>query len=375
MATHTEEHTQGNPPARIDPTSPYFLGPQDRPGDIITPVKLIASNYEDWSNAVRLALRARRKYVFVDGSIVKPAPPCTEEDWLTLHSMIVSWLLNTVSPEVRGTLSCYEDAAKLWNDLKERFSSVDGPRIHQVKTDLARCVQTKGMPVGTYYAKLQTLWDALNNYEPLIACKCNRCTCDVLGQHEKRRASERMHQFLMGLYSDFFGVTRSQLLLQTPLPTLNRAYQQVTQEERVRGMVQTQDERPEVLGFALRTDGKSVGRGTKVDKSGLICSYCKYSGHEVANCFELNGYPDWWGDRPRPGIKGTGRGRPVNTGSSSRNKPGAKAHAAVATDHTNKESNGGGSSSSVPLPGFTQEQWKSLLSMLGPSLEEADWNG
>ncbi|CAH9085475.1 unnamed protein product [Cuscuta epithymum] len=44
------------------------------------------------------------------------------------------------------------------------------------------------------------------------------------------------------------------------------------------------------------------------------------------------------------------------------------------------------SGTSTPLPGFTAEQWKSLLSifgnlppsndrMAGPSLEEADWDG
>ncbi|CAH9112536.1 unnamed protein product [Cuscuta epithymum] len=318
----------------------------------------------------------------------QPAPPCTEDDWLTIHSMIVSWLLNVITPEVKASLARYEDAAKLWGDLKERFSSADGPRIHQTKTNLARCVQTKGMPVGTYFAKLQSLWDDLNNYEPLIACTCGKCTCDVMGQHEKRRESERFHQFLMGLYTDFFGPTRSQLLTQTPLPSLNRAYQQTMQEERVRGFVQTQEERPDVMGFAVRTDGKGFGRGGKIDKSGLICAYCKYSGHEIANCFELNGYPDWWGDRPKLGIKGGGRGKSSSSGTG-RGKAPVKAHAAVADSAAENKAppvGEGSSNQSMPLPSFTPEQWKSLLTIFGnptgstdrvagPSLEEADWNG
>ncbi|CAH9137923.1 unnamed protein product [Cuscuta epithymum] len=237
------------------------------------------------------------------------------------------------------------------------------------------------------------LWDELNNYEPLIRCKCGKCTCDVLGQHEKRRESEHLHQFLMGIYSDFFGSTRSQLLTQPDLPTLNRAYQQMVQEERVRGIVQTQEEKPEVMGFAVRTEGKGAGRGIKQDKSGLQCSYCKFSGHDVTACFELHGYPDWWGDRPRLGIKGAGRSRsntsglPSNPGVS-RGGSMAKAHAAVAAEPAGKtlqqgESSGG---QSTPLPGFTPEQWSSLVSlfgnslptndrMAGPSLEEADLNG
>ncbi|CAH9117586.1 unnamed protein product [Cuscuta epithymum] len=122
----------------------------------------------------------------------------------------------------------------------------------------------------------------------------------------------------MGIYTYFFGGVRSQLLTQTELPTLNRAYQQMTQEESVRGIVQAQEERPEVLGFAVRTEGKGAGRGIKVDKTVLTCTYCKYSRHEITNCFELNDYPDWWGDRPRPGIKNAGRGRSTGSGATNR---------------------------------------------------------
>ncbi|CAH9091038.1 unnamed protein product [Cuscuta europaea] len=292
--------------------------------------------------------------------------------------MLVSWLMNTITPEVKATLSRYDDARRLWKDLKERFSSVDGPKIHQVKSDLARCVQTRGMTIGTYYAKLKMLWDDLNKYEPLIACTCSKCTCDVVGQHETRREKEHFHQFFMGLQQDLFGNIRSQLLGQTPLPTLNRAYQQVSQEERVHGIVQTEDERPDVVGFAVRTEGKGMGRGTKVDKARLICSYCKYSGHEISSCFELHGYPDWWGDRPRAVPKGVGRGKP-NTSEANRGKPSAKAHAAAVENSKMSQpstSTGDGSfGQSTPLPGFSVEQWKSLISTFGPSLEEADWNG
>ncbi|CAH9133140.1 unnamed protein product [Cuscuta epithymum] len=286
---------------KIEYTSPYYLGPQDRPGDFITPVRLTGENYDDWSSSVRLALRARRKFVFVNGVINEPQPPCTEEDWLTIHSMLVSWILNTISPEVKLTLSKFDDAKLLWNDLKERFSVVDGPKIYQVKTDIARCEQSKSQSVATYYGKLKVLWDELNNYEPLINCSCGKCTCKVNTLHEQRRESERFHQFLMGLSSEFYGQIRSQLLSQTPLPTLNRAFQQISQEERVRGMVQSKerDENNEVMGFALRSDIQGKLKYEKIDKSGLTCTHCKSRGHTSASCFEIKGYPEWWGSRPR----------------------------------------------------------------------------
>ena len=42
----------------------------------------------------------------------------------------------------------------------------------------------------------------------------------------------------------------------------------------------------------------------------MICNNCNRSGHESDSCFELIGYPEWWGDRP----KGTGRGAGRNKG-------------------------------------------------------------
>lgn len=30
-----------------------------------------------------------------------------------------------------------------------------------------------------------------------------------------------------------------------------------------------------------------------------IYNYCKKSSHEIANCFQLNGYSEWWGERTK----------------------------------------------------------------------------
>ncbi|KAK2972757.1 hypothetical protein RJ640_019405 [Escallonia rubra] len=57
-----------------------------------------------------------------------------------------------------------EVAQDLWTDIKERFSVVNGPRIQQLKTELADCKQ-KGLTIVNYYGKLKILWDELANFE------------------------------------------------------------------------------------------------------------------------------------------------------------------------------------------------------------------
>ncbi|GAA0157996.1 hypothetical protein LIER_38566 [Lithospermum erythrorhizon] len=57
---------------RIDQASPYYLGSGDQPGSLITHVVLQHDNYSGWSRAMLMALKARRKFVFIDDTITKP---------------------------------------------------------------------------------------------------------------------------------------------------------------------------------------------------------------------------------------------------------------------------------------------------------------
>lgn len=144
--------------------SPYDLNSSDNPGSIITQVQLRGENYEEWAKAVRTSLRARRKWGFVDGAVKKPNEDSPEmEDWWTVQSMVVSWILNTIEASLRSTISNMENTKEPWDDIKERVSVVNGPRIQQLKSELAECKQ-EGMTMVNYYGKLKMPWDDLGNY-------------------------------------------------------------------------------------------------------------------------------------------------------------------------------------------------------------------
>ena len=145
-----------------------------------------------------------------------------------------------------------------------------------------RCEQTKTMSIATYFGKLKVLWDDLAKYEPLISYKCGLCTCGVGKQHETRRENDRLQQFLLGLYSDYYTSLRSNLLSHDPLPSLNRAYQQISQKERVRGISQVRDEKPEVAGFAVRMENRAKPRLSRAEKAALTCTYCHQRGHDTS---------------------------------------------------------------------------------------------
>ncbi|MCI46014.1 hypothetical protein A2U01_0067254, partial [Trifolium medium] len=66
--------------------------------------------------------------------------------------------------------------------------------------------------------------------------------CGITLKLEKRGEEQRVHQFFMGLDDAVYGTVRSNLLVVDPLPSLNRIYSTMKQEERVRTITRAKEE-------------------------------------------------------------------------------------------------------------------------------------
>jgi len=128
----TEESNDDNFQRRT--ISPYDITTFDNPGILITQVQLKDKNYDEWARSVRTTLRARKRFDFIDGSIKKSMDESTDlEDWWIINSLLVFWIRNTTKSSLRSMISHVEIAQDLWNDIRDRFSLVNGPKIQQIK--------------------------------------------------------------------------------------------------------------------------------------------------------------------------------------------------------------------------------------------------
>ena len=166
-----------------------------------------------------------------------------------------------------------------------------------MKVDLADCKQ-RGMMIVGYYGKLKALWEELAMYEPLLSCTCTECKCEISKKLQKRHEEDRVHRFLMGLDDIIYGTARSNILACDPLPSLNRAYLIMMQEERGRTMARAVDERRDVIVLVAHTPYRGKGHGERRETN-QVCYHYNRTRHESNDCFQVIGYPKWWGDKPR----------------------------------------------------------------------------
>ncbi|KAJ4751619.1 Retroelement pol polyprotein-like [Rhynchospora pubera] len=296
----------------IDSTSPFYLNSSDNPGMSISSCILKENNYDMWVKVMKNALSAKKKLGFVDGTITEPTELPESELWGTCNHMLVSWLFNSIDPVLQPSIAYFETAKELWDDLRDRFSVGNAPRIHQLKSDIAAAKQ-QGQSVVTYYTRLKGMWDELSSYIKVPTCTCKGCTCNLTAVFLKEKEEEKIHQFLMGLEDSIFGTVRSQILGMDPLPNLSRVYSMVVQEERHRTVVRGRDDRREAVGFAVQVNRPEVNQHKGGAGERVVCTHCNKPGHEVSRCFEIIGYPEGWGRGGRGtrgrGGKGRGRGR------------------------------------------------------------------
>ncbi|KAJ3708504.1 hypothetical protein LUZ61_012209 [Rhynchospora tenuis] len=365
----------------IDGSSPFFLHASENPGTMISSCVLKGDNYDLWQKAMRNALRAKNKLGFIDGSVMQPADAGAPEAslWGPCNSMLVSWLFNSIDPALQPSIAYAETVKELWDDLKERFAIGNATRIHQLKADIAAARQ-QGQSVVAYYTRLKGMWDELSNYLKVPMCTCHGCTCNMSKDLLKEREDEKTHQFLMGLDDSVFKNVRSHILSMDPLPSLNKVYSLVIQEERHRSIARGKEEMTDAVGFVVQASKP---------RERPVCSHCSKIGHEKAQCYELIGYPEGWGRGGRGGRGGRsggrgGRGRghayatAVTSAGAGASASGAGASNAGAGASGEKESH-------VSVPGLSDAQVQQIIAIIAKSnagasneklngkIQELDW--
>ncbi|XP_031492934.1 uncharacterized protein LOC116259323 [Nymphaea colorata] len=165
-------------------------------------------------------------------------------------------------------------------------------------------------------------------------------------------------QFLMGL-NDSYAAIRSQLLLMDLLPTIAKAYSLLIQEEKQRdvNMVHAQ-EKVSILATQPPPQVHERNKNNHTKERGrprMKCKHCGKIGHIKAKCYFLVGFPNRSGS------------------SNALTKP--KANAALRTTSTDQPNEQPFTKFLDFMENSNQGTNEPRVNLLGPSLDDYDWNG
>uniref|UniRef100_A0A251TD96 Putative gag-polypeptide of LTR copia-type n=1 Tax=Helianthus annuus TaxID=4232 RepID=A0A251TD96_HELAN len=285
--------------SKLEPDNPLYLHASDSTSLTVVNIKLKGTeNYTVWANAMSLALRVKNKTGFIDGTFLKPGDnEILGSQWERCNSVVLAWILNSVSEELYLGHVYSKSAAEVWKELRDTYDKVDGSVVFDLYQKINSFSQN-GSSVAEYYHKLNIMWKQLDQILQIPTC-----TCNASNQYNNFNHLVKLMQFLMGLDSVYQPV-RSSLLIREPLPTIKEAFSIISREESHRnsnGFVSKEQN----VGFISKinsvTDNKK--KFSKNINQNVKCTHCNKLGHSIEKCFELIGYPPWMKSKSSQGFK------------------------------------------------------------------------
>jgi hypothetical protein len=136
--------------------------------------KLTRSNYLLWQSQVLPPLRGNRLLRYVEGKEVPPPEFITGEKdgkatkepnpaydaWVAMDQHILSYLVNTLSPDILVTTIGMETAAEVWGAIKAMFASQSRTWVSNLRVALAR-TRKDNMTTEQFFNKMKSYADEL----------------------------------------------------------------------------------------------------------------------------------------------------------------------------------------------------------------------
>ncbi|XP_074377166.1 uncharacterized protein LOC141718684 [Apium graveolens] len=191
--------------------------------------------------------------------------------------------------EIRSTTETSEavqwDTCTMWKQLEKRFQLTHGSRKYKLSKELFGLKQN-GARIVDYYTSLISLWGELDsmNLLPTVTTVSEEVSA-LLKAIQTQKEESHLFQFLNGL-DESYGPLRSQLLMLSPLPSVEMASVAIQQEESQR----------DILKNPLTCDSDMSAMYSKTSFNpgkSLVCGTCGGKGHSSDKCWNIICYPRW----------------------------------------------------------------------------------
>ncbi|KAF3790652.1 hypothetical protein EJ110_NYTH16100 [Nymphaea thermarum] len=245
-------------------------------------VKLDGSNYEIWSRVFMMSVIGHQKeHVIEEKEPVEKSGKYVS--WKGDNNIVMSWIMNSVQPQIASTIAYYTSAKQMWDFLKQTYSNDKNvSKILQVEEELLN-LQQGDQSLAQYFASLKSISERLKALRP----PCPTC-------YKTHGEQSMVAKFLQGLSSEY-AVAKAQMLIGAEIPDLAEAYNRLS-----RLAVTLSSSSSDIHASALAASGvrgrslfrgRGMGRGSGVGRGRFQCTYCGKIGHLEDRCWDKHGRP------------------------------------------------------------------------------------
>ncbi|XP_078447608.1 uncharacterized protein LOC144716357 [Wolffia australiana] len=263
-------------------SSGLFSLPKMPPDGMFTGFNLL-----QWRQYVQITLKGRlMRHLLEDG------PPRTDSkyyDWLDVEGVVHRWLLDSISPSIKGEFLSLESARAVWEAALESHSKKHNIATLYELVHRAANLHQGDRSVMEYSTELISLWNEIDHYMPPDPHSVDR----------KYTLQLRVFQFLMGLNPEYESL-RAQLIHREKELTFKDALRSARVEQSRFQQTQNPASALVIQSFAstrpptttTSTRASSHGASTRTEESpkgdpSLFCNNCKKRGHSKETCFKL----------------------------------------------------------------------------------------
>ncbi|XP_073132807.1 uncharacterized protein [Henckelia pumila] len=289
MASETRE---GNPPSSFKSSSKPPNTLHDLSLLSITTHKLTDHNYLQWSSSVLMFIRGKGKENHLFPDITPSEQDASKlKAWKADDSMIVPWLINSMTPEISENCLLFRTAYEIWEAVRETFSCKDNTaELFEIK-ELFHDLRQGESTVTAYFTNLSRYWQKVD----LLESHTWKCSTDG-ENYRKIIETKRVFKLLFGLNKSLDEV-RGQVLSTKPLPSVREMLSEVRREE-IRRKVMLIKMSPNTLDSSALASTQSPD--SKSFRGRPWCEHCRRPGHTKETCWKLHGKPPNW--KPRGNV-------------------------------------------------------------------------
>lgn len=126
-----------------------------------------------------LTLSAKNKFGFVNGTIAKPDVSSLDYvAWERCNNLVISWLLFNLDENIARSVLFLSTVSAIWKDLEEHFGFTSITQVYSLEQKLSEISQGS-QSISEFYTHIKSVWDNIDEVNPLVYCSCGKCTCEV----------------------------------------------------------------------------------------------------------------------------------------------------------------------------------------------------